>query len=329
MSSKIKQRKASRYKEAEEQPKNDEYKQANALDGGFADDLTIEDIAKMHDISLDKMVKQLKMGIKVEYEHTKDKTISTEIALDHLYEIPDYYTRLAKMEDEAKKEGKLSEPEDKKEGKLTESKKQSTDKIILSFLRKYKGNKVLDKDVHNLAKKLNIETDELESKIYKFAVKYANSSKEGDVDEAMGAGGAGQFSAPMGSPIKRDFHKMKNSKDYLSEAAPGSSGQYDLPAFNSKKGPLGIDGTKSIKQRAKTIDKRKSFPKFGGPDAVFVKIKEKCKKFPYCNQDPNAIELLKEDADIKKAISEVSQKRGIPYKEIENLVINEIKAIFI
>ena len=48
--------------------------------------------------------KQLKMGIKVEYEHIHDDEIAKEIALDHLAELPDYYTRLKKMEEEAKKE---------------------------------------------------------------------------------------------------------------------------------------------------------------------------------------------------------------------------------
>jgi len=45
--------------------------------------------------------KQLEMGIKVEMEHTTNPIISRKIALDHLAEIPDYYTRLDKMEKEA------------------------------------------------------------------------------------------------------------------------------------------------------------------------------------------------------------------------------------
>ena len=47
---------------------------------------------------------QLKMGTKVESEHTKYPLIAKEIAKDHLDEIPDYYTRLKKMESEAKHE---------------------------------------------------------------------------------------------------------------------------------------------------------------------------------------------------------------------------------
>lgn len=44
---------------------------------------------------------QLEMGIKVEMEHTTMPIISRKIAMDHLIEIPDYYTRLDKMEKEA------------------------------------------------------------------------------------------------------------------------------------------------------------------------------------------------------------------------------------
>lgn len=42
--------------------------------------------------------KELKMGDEVELEHTKSPIIARRIALDHLSELPDYYTRLAKME---------------------------------------------------------------------------------------------------------------------------------------------------------------------------------------------------------------------------------------
>lgn len=44
---------------------------------------------------------ELTAGIKIEYEHTNDAAIAKAIAKDHLAEISDYYTRLAKMEAEA------------------------------------------------------------------------------------------------------------------------------------------------------------------------------------------------------------------------------------
>jgi len=43
-------------------------------------------------------LKQLIEGIKWEREHTQDKMLALELAMDHLEIIPDYYTRLARME---------------------------------------------------------------------------------------------------------------------------------------------------------------------------------------------------------------------------------------
>jgi hypothetical protein len=45
---------------------------------------------------------EVKMGMKVELEHTDCDCLAYRIALDHLAELPDYYTRLAKMENEGK-----------------------------------------------------------------------------------------------------------------------------------------------------------------------------------------------------------------------------------
>lgn len=47
---------------------------------------------------------ELRMGIEVEMEHTLDRNTAKRIALDHLLEIPDYYTRLKKMETASKKD---------------------------------------------------------------------------------------------------------------------------------------------------------------------------------------------------------------------------------
>jgi hypothetical protein len=67
---------------------------------------TVEQIAKKHRLEVSFVMNQLKMGIPIEHEHTKDKDLATDIALQHLDEIPDYYTRLKKMESSAKKEHK-------------------------------------------------------------------------------------------------------------------------------------------------------------------------------------------------------------------------------
>lgn len=44
---------------------------------------------------------EMRMGIEVEKEHTDDPAKAAAIACDHLQELPDYYTRLTKMEREA------------------------------------------------------------------------------------------------------------------------------------------------------------------------------------------------------------------------------------
>jgi hypothetical protein len=61
--------------------------------------LLSEGKSKGRDIEVDPS--QLEMGIKVEMEHTTMPIISRKIAIDHLVEIPDYYTRLDRMEKEA------------------------------------------------------------------------------------------------------------------------------------------------------------------------------------------------------------------------------------
>lgn len=61
-------------------------------------------IAKKHRVSPEAIRKQLSRGIKVELEHTTDPKLAREIALDHLAEMPDYYSRLARMEKGAVKE---------------------------------------------------------------------------------------------------------------------------------------------------------------------------------------------------------------------------------
>ena len=50
--------------------------------------------------------KQLDMGEPIEHEHTQDHDLAKDIALQHLDEFPDYYTRLKKMEADAKKHHK-------------------------------------------------------------------------------------------------------------------------------------------------------------------------------------------------------------------------------
>ena len=60
------------------------------IKGGFADGKAV----------IDYDLKELLEGIKWEREHTSDSLLALEMAMDHLERIPDYYTRLSRMERE-------------------------------------------------------------------------------------------------------------------------------------------------------------------------------------------------------------------------------------
>jgi len=76
-----------------------EYKFEDKIPGGLAGGMGLTDIAKHHNVSVDVLVDEFKKGISVEMEHTTDREIAKEIALDHLYEDPKYYTKLASVEE--------------------------------------------------------------------------------------------------------------------------------------------------------------------------------------------------------------------------------------
>ncbi len=67
------------------------------IKGGFADGKPITNFD----------LRELLGGIKFEREHTSDSMLALEMAMDHLERIPDYYTRLSRMERECVSENLL------------------------------------------------------------------------------------------------------------------------------------------------------------------------------------------------------------------------------
>jgi len=152
---------------------------------------------------------------------------------------------------------------------------------------------------------------------------WRKKKKKIETKEMTGAASAGAYSAPLFSTTKKKLEEAMEAS---------ASGQFDVPAFGTstkgRKNPLKIDGVGSIYKGRAVKDKK--FPKWGGPKSVFVKVKDKCKKFPYCNQgDINAIEVVKEDTELQEAILNTAIKFGLPISEVENIVLNEINKIFI
>ena len=216
--------------------------------------------------------------------------------------------------------------------KNMETNKQQGDKVdmitmdvplFIRMLEYAKEDAKTDMDLHSAterALKLTKTKGNLSMECYDTIV---GGSKKQETTE-MEASDAGAFEAPM-SFLKRDLYKPKQDVNEVT----GVDGSYDVSFSSGRKDPLAIGGEKTIGARESTIKKTKSFPMLGGPGAKFVTINPKCKKFPYCNQgDPKAIKIS-EDKELNESIKNISKKYGIPLKEVEKMVINEIKQIFI
>lgn len=227
------------------------------IKGGKSKGMSLEDIARKHSVFIGTIEKELKIGTGVEMEHTNDEKKAREIALDHLVELPDYYSRLGKME---------------KEG-------------------------------------------------------------ESDMKEMTDAGSSGSFEPSMSMPItKRDIHnfKLKSKPQEVAEVTDSgvsAGAMYDAPIGTGKKDPLALDERpKSASITAASNDNmvatKKGFPKFGGPDAKFVEIKDKCKTYPYCNQMSGMSNLK-----LYEAIESAAKKYGVTPKQVQEMIINEAKQI--
>lgn len=69
-----------------------------SLLSGLAASKTEKQIADKHGVSVQQIMKELERGKLVEMEHTKCPKTARLIAMDHLWERPDYYIKLKQVE---------------------------------------------------------------------------------------------------------------------------------------------------------------------------------------------------------------------------------------
>ena len=102
--------------------------------------------------------------------------------------------------------------------------------------------------------------------------------------------------------------KKVEAKESTSSA---SSGSYEGPAFGAKS-----MSPKDWRGAAKPLYK-------GGE---FVTIKEKCKTFPYCNQGPEAINLIKKENKniIENIYKNIAEKYGVDKNVVRNIILKEL-----
>jgi len=155
------------------------------IEGELADGKSIEEIATHHNTSVEQISKQFEMGIKVEMEHTNDRERAEEIAKDHLWEIPDYYTRLDKMESEAKKE--VAKEKEAPEVEFEEEVPKEPQKLIPPKFpadRIEKGEK--PKEVKNKIKELrSIDIDHSDIGLEKISEKPVEQKEDTEEDEGQ------------------------------------------------------------------------------------------------------------------------------------------------
>ena len=151
---------------------------------GVSKNMTPEEIASKHKVSIDKINKQLEKGIKVEKEHTNDEKKARRIALDHLFEIPDYYDRLNKMENGALKEGAFNyQKGDLKVGDRVRYGKHETEILDLEWEDKF-GYDVLIQDKNGEKIWVGDKVEKIEEELNEDTIKtksgkWVNKGKEG------------------------------------------------------------------------------------------------------------------------------------------------------
>lgn len=124
--------------------KNSFSKGGEILKGGNADKLNLEAIAVIHDVDVNYLKTQLQKGIKVEMEHTNDRQIAKEIALDHLVESPEYYKQLEKMEKKFDKGGNTNSKKTVRTTSLKHYKELKAKGINAELVTKSDLNKMRD-----------------------------------------------------------------------------------------------------------------------------------------------------------------------------------------
>ena len=302
---------------------------------GVSKDMTPKDLAEKHRVDLKDIKKEIDLGTKIEMEHTESKKEAKRIAMDHIFEFSDYYSdpmfgivAIEKYKDGHRKTIRISKEDMEKlhkDGSIVVNGIEVKFPISedFNFNRAVRQNKRERKD--ELSKRLTKndifdKIDELKNNRYS----ELKSSEEEDIEEATSAGSSGAYTGPLFSKINRRTFKKSDITDNIPTSVTGLpigkmysfneekevleeeeldeatsfgsvGGVYDTPGFPASE----FMGTKGKKGKAPVKKKQPNgvLKKLGYQK---VRVKEKCKKFPYCNQSPDAIEFYNESFVIKK-----------------------------
>lgn len=192
------------------------------------------------------------------------------------------------------------------------------------------------KDISNMLTSITkMQREVSEEEYHEFFEELEGEEKKEEAKEATGAGSAGGYEAPLFSEPKKNNLFQPNTETKLTTQPEGgevkkveakeattaaSSGPYDAPFGGPKKDPLKLSNPDTVEKELRSV-KDKNFPKYGGPGGKFVKIKNKCKTFPYCNQgDIKALEFF-ENEIVKEAIDNIATRYKIDENYIKGVIL--------
>ena len=277
--------------------------------GGVADNKTPKDLAKKHKRTLRDIANEIKVGKGIEREHTNSDDTAEEITMDHIDEFPDYYTN--------KKHGvKASE----------------------KGLEKFNKKRIKKKDI-----KFEEEIEESSTAGSSGAFVGALGGKRKPIKRSFYKGkvpvsSAGGMTTPIGKMFS--FNKKNESmvfkknqlkesnvvtkKEMLESSDSGTFTPYDSPGGWGNSKFFGTEGKKGNAVQRKGNDHKVTYKGDGKNLSTFVKIKEKCKTFPYCIQDANAIETSKQPFSVneedEQLIENICKKTGKSKKYVHSLI---------
>lgn len=321
------------------------FSEEEELKGGESDGMTEEDLSEKHDVDVKDIKKEINVGIKIEMEHTDDKDIAKEIAMDHISEYADYYTDpeygIIAIEDKLGDNKKTVRISKSDMDKLHNGGEVKIDGVELSYRENVdedlNTNRIAQRKRDDFRKEYRRrETPREFEQIRRvrdekpdFEDLYIDLDSEDEIEEATGAASSGAFVGPMGGgTVRRVFKKsdiptskngivgkrqtglpigklysFNEDKEVLEEeeveldeatTVGGVGGVYDTPGFPASKfmGTAGKKGKAPVKKKQPNdVLKNLGYQK--------VRVKEKCKTFPYCNQSPEAIEFYNEGRVVK------------------------------
>jgi hypothetical protein len=261
-----------------------------------------EELSKKHEVSIDDIKKEIEVGTDIEKEH-KDtleyiknnpdaslEDVARKIAMDHIREKCDYYTN---PEDGVIAIEKNAEGGDEIEEATSAG---SSGQYTGLFSGEKGGEDVIKRDIHK-------------------------------TPTASAGGMTNKINKPIGKINTLNVEsKVFKKKDIVSEAGDYSAmvGQYDTPGWGNssfmltkpKKGKKGKARVRKGNDFKKTYD-------YDTGSSTFVKIKDKCKKFPYCNQSPEAIKTSKtpfKNESVDEGVKDMLPKKEKIKQSWQNLV---------